>query len=143
MNSYTLDSSVIIKWFSSSNENDLENALSLRNDIKKGLCIISVPDLLFYEIANALRYNPHFTETDVKDALQSIYDMEFNIVRTDKDIMLTAIDIAFNFKTTVYDATFLATSSRQNSIFITADYKFFDRVKDYNKIIKLSDFESA
>jgi len=97
-----------------------------------------VTDLLFYEISNALRYNPHFTESDVKDALQSIYDMELNIIRADKDLLCKAIEIAFSFKVSVYDAVFIATAKRLNNAFLTADYKFYDRIKDLQNVMRLS-----
>ena len=129
----------MIKWFSQYNEDDLDKALSLRNSIQKGLCIITVPDLLFYEVSNALRYNPDFTDADVKDALQSLYDMGFDTVRVEKEILHSAIEIAFKYNVTVYDAAFLALSMKLNKSFVTADYKFFERIKDFHIIVKLTD----
>ncbi|MCX5815395.1 MAG: type II toxin-antitoxin system VapC family toxin [Proteobacteria bacterium] len=139
MNSYVLDTSVVIKWFSKYDEDDLDKALSLRNSIQEGLCIITVPDLLFCEVSNALRYNPHFTESDVKDALQSLYDMGFDTVGVEKEILHNAIEIAFKYNVTVYDASFLAISMKLNKAFVTADYKFFERIKDFHAIVKLTD----
>jgi len=54
-----LDASVVLKWFV--NEADSGQALKLREDFYAGKREIVVPDLLFFEIANALRYNPTFS----------------------------------------------------------------------------------
>lgn len=49
------DSSVVIKWFS--DEDATDKALAIREGYINGKIEIVVPDLLLYEIANALRYN--------------------------------------------------------------------------------------
>jgi len=139
LNSYILDTSVVVKWFSEYDEDDLDKALSLRNSIQESLCIITVPDLLFYEVSNALRYNPHFTESDIKDALQSLYDMGFDTIGVEKEILHNAIEIAFKYNVTVYDASFLALSMKLNKALVTADYKFFEHMKDFQGIVKLTD----
>lgn len=38
-----------------------------------------MPDLIFYELANALRYSPRFTDKDVKDAIKSVLDIGFDV----------------------------------------------------------------
>jgi len=57
---FVLDTSVILKWFSQSIESDLDPALQLRQSMLEGIVFFVVPDLLFYELANALRHNPIF-----------------------------------------------------------------------------------
>lgn len=131
--------SVVIKWFSTYDEDDLDKALSLRKSIQEGSCVITTPDLLFYELSNALRYNPHFTEADVKDAIQSLYDMGFDIIGVEKEILHNSIEIAFKYNVTVYDATFLALSMKLDKPFVTADYKFFERIKGFHAAVKLTD----
>ncbi|MBI4378958.1 MAG: type II toxin-antitoxin system VapC family toxin [Nitrospinae bacterium] len=136
---YILDTSVLIKWFSEYDEDDLDNAVNLRNKIFEGECSVIVPSLLFYEVANALRYNTRFTNKDVKDAVKSIIDMTFEVREVDKTILERAIEIAFKYNISVYDAYFLSLSQIENMPFITADYKFVDRVKGFKNIIKLSE----
>ena len=79
---FVLDTSVVVKWFSG-DEDDAEHANKLRHQIQEGLCVITIPDLLFYELANALRHNPNFTAEDVRVALDSVFDMEFDIRKVD------------------------------------------------------------
>jgi len=60
-----LEVSVVLKWFV--DEEDSDQALRLREEFYTGKREIVVPDLLLFEVANALRYNPSFTAEEVKD----------------------------------------------------------------------------
>jgi len=137
MTGYVLDTSVVIKWFSSHDEADLENALRLRDEIVSTRCIVTVPDLLFHELANALRYNPNFKCDDVKDAVAAIGDMGFVVMGVDSALIGRAVDIAFGFKTTVYDAYFMALAEAVGSPFLTADYRFHEKVKKAGYVVRL------
>jgi predicted nucleic acid-binding protein len=137
MTGYVLDTSVVIKWFSSHEEADLENAMRLRDAIITTDRVVTVPDLLIYELANALRHNPHFTCDDVKDAIDAISDMGFAVMGVDSVLMVRALEIAYQFNTTVYDAYFMALAESVKSPFITADYRFHERVKKAGNVIRL------
>jgi predicted nucleic acid-binding protein len=134
---YVLDTSVIIKWFSYSQENDLEAAQRLRSQILTGECLVTIPDLVLYELSNALRNNPRFDSLDVKDAIKSLIDMDFLVRPAEQQVMEQAIDLAGRFDVTVYDAYFLALAESEKINLVTADYKFFDKVKDVSSVIRL------
>jgi predicted nucleic acid-binding protein len=137
-----LDTSVVIKWFSEYGEDDLDKALALREGIFKGAYSIVVPDLLFYELANALRYNPRLDARDVGHAVQSVLDMGFDI-RTVEAVMLErSVDAAYQLNITVYDSYFLSLAHAGNMPLITADYKMAGRLKGSKHLLKLSDFPS-
>ena len=138
MKKFVIDTSVAVKWFSRVEE-DTENALQLRQKMFNGLCYIIVPDLMIYELANALKHNPYFTKKNVSSALDSILDMGLDIREPDGSVMTIAIEIAYKYDVTVYDAYFIALSQVEKSPFITADYKFINRIKGFKGIIKLSE----
>ena len=138
MKSYVLDTSVVVKWFSGG-EDDAGAAIELRRQMFDGLCTIVIPDLLFYELANALRHNPSFTSRDVRESLDSLFNMGLDIRKVDGPVILRAIEIAFNFNVTVYDAYFLALSQIEKKPFVTADYKFIKLIKGFKGLIKLSE----
>jgi len=142
MNRYVLDTSVVVKWFTEYNEDDIDAAISLREDILEGRISIVIPDLLFYELSNALRYNSAFDRKDVKDALQSIMDMEFDVREVNDEVLNNAVSIAFKYNVTVYDAYFLSLAIKENIPYMTADYKFIKRLKRLKNIILLSDYLS-
>lgn len=139
MREFVLDTSVVLKWFSESGENDLPQAILLRQELLAGSVAFTVPELLFYELSNALRYNPSLSSKDVQEAVDSVLDMGLTVKGVDKRVMAEAIRIAFRYAVTVYDAYFLALSRMERKPLILADYKFVERVKVSKEIIKLSD----
>ncbi|MBS3920522.1 MAG: type II toxin-antitoxin system VapC family toxin [Deltaproteobacteria bacterium] len=139
MKECVLDTSVVLKWFSGFGENDLDQALRLRQNLLDRSILFVIPELLFYELANALRYNPNFSAKDVNEALDSVFDMGLEVRRADKKVMEDAITIGFKFNIPVYDAYFVALSRIEGKPLITADYKFVERMKGTKGIIKLSD----
>jgi predicted nucleic acid-binding protein len=139
MRGFVLDTSVVLKWFSAVGEKDLDQALQLRRKMSEGTVFFVVPELLFYELANALRYNPNFSASDVKEALDSLLDMEFEIRRVDKKGMEEATAVAIKYNITVYDACFIALSRAEGKPLITADYKLADRIEGQKGIMRLMD----
>jgi len=143
MRGFVLDTSVILKWFSELEESDLDRALQLRQSMVAGTVSFVVPELLFYELANALRYNPNFSIKDVEQAVHSVFAMGLEVRGADEQVMGDAISLAFKHNLTLYDAYFLALSKKEGKPFITADYRFIGRVRGFREIIKLSDISEA
>jgi len=139
MNCFVLDTSVIVKWFSASQESDLENALWLRQAIFENQCQAMIPDLVFYELGNALRFHPQFTAADVEQALQSLVAMQLTIMAVAQEILTVAIHLAFQCDVTLYDAYFLALAQITGNILITADNKLYQRAKSNISIVHLHD----
>ena len=142
MKGFVLDTSVVLKWFSEFGENDLPQAIQLRQALLEGSVLFTVPELLFYELSNALRYNPSLSSKDVQEALDSVIDMGLVVKGVDKKVMADAISIAFKYGVTVYDAYFLALSRIEKKPLIIADYKFAEKVKASKEILRLSDLTS-
>lgn len=134
-----LDSSVIIKWFS--DEEDSDKARVIRNNHVQGRLDIIAPDLLLYEIANALRYNNAVNEKDIQDAVDSIFKLDLSIIIPTREVLHNAISIAKKHNTTVYDAHYLAIAQFLNIPLITADQKFFQKVKNTGCIELLKEIE--
>lgn len=126
---YVLDASVVAKWFVVEEGDDI--ALSLRKQFEEKEIDIVVPDLLLYEIANALRYNPKFDEKDVKDSVDSIIDMGIRILIPFSDEIKKAVDMAFSYDITIYDAHYLALADELGIPFITADKKLYDKISEH------------
>ena len=97
-----LDASVAIKWFNKEEFSDI--ALKLREEFYNGKHEIVVPDLILYEVSNALVYNKEFSAGDISMAINSIIDMELTINIPSKDLLEKSIEIARKEKITLYDA---------------------------------------
>jgi predicted nucleic acid-binding protein len=140
MTGYVLDTSVVFKWFSESDETDLNNATRLRRGILEGAYSVTVPDLFFYELANALRYNPGLSSEEVIAAVDAIFNLEFDVRSITTELAAIAVKLAYSWNVTVYDACFLALAQKEKKTLITADYKFYERAKGARHIVRLSDF---
>jgi len=127
---YVLDASVVVKWFVE--EEGKEIALSIRDKFWRREIDIVVPDLLLYEISNALRYNPNLNEQDVKNAVDSIINMGIRILIPSGEILKKAIDMSFLYGISLYDAYYVALADELKIPFITADKKLFDKVKKFS-----------
>jgi len=119
VNMFVLDASVVIKWFTQ--EELTAKSLELRNNFVEGKIEIAVPDLLIYELANALRYNPHFQRDDVEKAIDSLYNMGIDIIVPLPGVMKSAIEMGFRYNITVYDAAYPALAQELGFTFVTAD----------------------
>ena len=101
-----------------------------RKDQNGGRKRVAVPDLLLYELANALKYNPNFDANDVSDALTSIFDMDMDIVTPIPETINSAVTLAFEHSITVYDAFYVALAKETELTFTPADRRLCERVNN-------------
>ena len=136
-----LDASVVLKWFVS--EKDSDKAEALRSEYYLGKREIIVPDLILYEVSNALHYHPDFEPLEIKEAIQTLFDIGIEIVTPTQILMSKAIDIASENIVTCYDASYFALARDLQTDFITADQKFYKRLfqNGFTDIILLKNFE--
>lgn len=79
------------------------------------------PNLLFYEVANVLKYNPRFGIEEVKSALTALEDLGIITYDFRGDLRDKSIELAYRFGVTVYDASYIALAVLQNATLYTAD----------------------
>lgn len=135
-----LDTSVIIKWYSQDNEADCEKANRLIADCKNGNLKLLIPDLLIYELGNALLKGKQFSYLQLKLALDHFYSLKVEIFSASYNLLDKAIQIASEYKLTVYDATYIALAQIKNCQLITANPRCFSKVKE-DFVINLSDLK--
>ena len=135
-----MDASVCIKWFSGLKEENVDQATKLRSDFFYKRISIIAPDLLMYEVTNALSYNPKFTSGNVIDAFNSLNSMQIKIIKPIPQVMEIAINIRYKKNISIYDSVYMALSRFINVQFITADKKLYEKVKDLGNTIFLADY---
>ena len=113
-----LDASVILKWLLT--EEGSDHALLLRDAHVKGEERIVVPSLLFYEVANVLRYN-EFPDEELLYIFEILKDLEFSLIHLSFSEFEEAMLYARSKKISVYDATYVILAKNLACELITAD----------------------
>lgn len=125
---YVVDASCVMKWFVEEDETD--KALFLREGHLRGDFIIVTPDILIYEVANALKKGAGFSETEIQESLQYLYDLRIDIVAPLPNVVYPSIHLMCEREISFYDAFYIALAQELGMRFITADEKLYEKVKD-------------
>jgi len=133
-----LDTSVILKWFKEEDYTDV--AIKIKEEFVDGLHEIVVPDLLLYEFSDAMKYSKIFDRETIKESLYHLIELGIHIVIPTEEMLLKAIDMAYSFDITIYDAVFVSLAELINAVFITADEKLYKKVKELKFVKFLTDF---
>lgn len=134
---YVLDASVVLKWFLKEKDSDL--ALGFRQKYISGNYNLALPDLILYEISNALRYEKSFSSAAVYDSVTALIDLGIDIIIPSPLLIKKALEIAYANKITFYDAVYVALASEIGFEFVTADEKLFQKIKELNFVKLLSE----
>ncbi|MHA1223637.1 MAG: type II toxin-antitoxin system VapC family toxin [Candidatus Heimdallarchaeaceae archaeon] len=135
METKVIDTSVLIKWFIK--EVKRESALELRDSYLKGEINLIAPDLILYELLNALKYIKLHNEEEMKTIFETIMNYDINLHYMDKELAEEAIKLAKNSELTIYDSSYLALAKLMDGKLITADEKLIkNSPKEYKKYVK-------
>jgi predicted nucleic acid-binding protein len=136
---YILDSSVIFKWFSYENEKNVDKALSILDMYRENKLEIIIPELVIYEVSNALRYNNNFSSIETRKIISTLINMELNMIGLSNRVIDSTIRIAYEENITIYDAVFISLSNVMKIPLISANPRHHKLLKRRN-IISLEDF---
>jgi len=135
-----LDTSVVLKWFKE--ERYAKIALKIKDEFVKGVHEIVVPDLILYEMANAMKYTEGFNTKLIKDSLTNFVAMDINIVTPTEEVMNLAIELAYKYGITIYDSVFVSLAKLIDATFVTADETLYEKVKDLKFVKFITEFKS-
>lgn len=116
-----IDASVAVKWFSAEIHAGAAQrilASAFRRD-----CILSAPDLLFYEVGNALGRGKRMGEEKIFASLGVLFGSPIEFVRLDRTMMQAAARFMIAYGLTFYDAAYGALAHILGIPLITADPK--------------------
>ncbi len=133
-----LDASVIAKWFKE--EVESKTALKIREEFYKGFHEIVIPDLVLYELSNALRYDNKFNAKMIAESIDSIFEMDMVITIPSTELISRSVELALKTGITVYDAIYIALAEQINGVFITADESLYKKAKKFRNCRLLSNF---
>ncbi len=135
-----LDASVVVKWFSVDNEQDYDKALFILELIKNGEIWLIIPDLLLYELSNALLKGKNFDIESLNVAVKTILALEVEIFNAQLPLLEKANEIAATYSLTVYDALYAALAVIKQCQLITANPKCFNKLRG-EYVVNLADVE--
>ena len=123
-----LDASIVLKWFLK--EQDSNKAINLKRKIRDGELIAIAPDLILYELANALRYKKGYKPELVSEAINAIIDLDMEIIVPTESLIKESAIISFEKDISIYDAIYVALAKETGYNFITADKKPYRNIKE-------------
>ena len=125
-----IDASIVVKWFSASGESNVNQAVDLLEHQVTGDISLVVPELVYYEVANALVHKKVLSDEMVSRAMKDLLSLGLNSYATDAGIMINACMIARKFKITVYDACYIALAQQSGHPLVTANPRHQMQIAD-------------
>lgn len=112
-----LDASVVLKWFHSDGERDLEQARALRARFEAGRLRVLAPPLLWLEVLNIAARRWRWKQDRIAELAASLPNLGFDLIEPD----LSAVARWAAAGLTAYDATYLAVAEQAGASLITDD----------------------
>ena len=134
-----IDASVVAKWFIP--EEDRAEALKLRNKHIEGSLTLIAPDLLVYEVANALSYHPELKNEDLKEDIEALFMIDLELVPPSTKLTTSIASKARQLGISVYDSSYLALAETIATNMVTADKKLYDKVKATGLVLILNELD--
>lgn len=123
-----IDASVVSKLFLPLEKHRQKSKEILRRHLQK-LDDIIVPDLLHYEVANALATKTSLPLAKILKDLSRFEIYNFSIEHLTIKDMQEASKLSRKYKVSVYDAAYAVLAREKKCDLITADEKFVEQVK--------------
>jgi predicted nucleic acid-binding protein len=134
-----IDASCAIKWFTE--EADTDVSLRLRDAYYRSKVELYAPDLMAYEVANALRFKPRTPPKRLAEWIADLFRMQIVLLPPTEDLLRQAAALSQKWETSVYDAVYLALAESMGLQLVTADNRFFDKVQHGGRVQLLSTLE--
>ncbi|PYV10671.1 MAG: hypothetical protein DMG23_06890 [Acidobacteria bacterium] len=135
---YVVDTSVAVKWYVEREEENVRHAQQLLENWGYGRCTLSAPELLIFELANALSCRRGVKLAQVLESLNHLRSLGLHLEALRWDTLAKALEIASSCGAAVYDSYFLAMALESNGILVTADQVFLRKVRRYPSVVSLS-----
>ena len=132
-----IDASVAVKWFS--DETDTAAAQRILASSFHRICVLYAPDLIFYEVGNALGGGKRVSESKVVAALRVLFDSPIEFVRLDQTMMRTTTRLMAVSGTTFYDAAYGALAQILGVPLITANPRDHGKIKEI-EVLGIAEF---
>gem|GEM_PF-5694241 len=87
-----------------------------------------------------MRYNPIYTVEYVEKAINSLIEIDFDIVLPTVKILKDSANTAKKYNTTVYDAIFVSLAKLIGAIFVTVGKKLYEKIEELKFVKFVTEF---
>ena len=122
MTEVVLDASVVVKWFTQSDEAGAQQARDLREQYKRGNLLVTVPSLLYLELLNVAGRRWSWSDDALLELALALEELEFEVVEPD----LAAVATWTGRGLTAYDAAYVAVAESQDAPLVTDDDRILE-----------------
>ncbi len=126
---FIIDASVVLKWFSRTDEPYVREAESIQEAVYKRSIILYSPDLLIYEVGNALLKGKQLPHADVQKFLEALFAIGILLLEMTLPLSQQAVVIADSMGITFYDASYMALARALSAPLISANPKHHKSIK--------------
>ena len=135
-----IDASVAAKWFVP--EGDSGKAVKLRNRHVEGELTLMTPDLIVYEVTNALSHHPDISDEALRENVEALFMVDLDLVPPSTELMALTADSARRYAISIYDSSYLALAEFIATNLVTADKRLCDKVGG-GRVLLLDDLDQA
>ncbi len=123
-----LDASVIVKWYFE--EEGSEQSNKIKELYRNHIIDIIVPDLLYFEFINAVRFNKDLTNREKNRIVKNLFNINLETIALGGSDFVDALNYAEKYDTTIYDTAYYILAMKLNCKYITADQDFYHKIQD-------------
>jgi predicted nucleic acid-binding protein len=133
------DASVLLKWaLPSDDEPDADKALLLRDAILDEVVRALLPALWLYEVGNTIarRFPTH-----ASGWLSALMKFGLEEAPPSQPWLAKTLELTSRYEVSFYDAAYHALALIHNGLFVTADTRYVNRVRETGSVIALSEWQ--
>jgi len=134
-----VDASVAVKWYVP--EKHYEKAIKLRNNYIKNTVKLLAPNLILYEVANALRFHKIYKldSNTIASAVKSLKDFEITRELSEEEWEI-AVNLSLEKNISIYDAVYAAVAKKEKATLITSDKTLYETLKNIVNTLLLENY---
>ncbi len=140
METFVIDTSVIVKWYNQKNELHTKQAYQILLDLKSETMGIIVPNIAAVELLNVLVKSKSLPFNEVKEIIKYFFSLPIVIKDISQAVLEQTAEIIETYNIAAYDALFVATAKDADCKLISDDTKAHGKITD-GTVLMLKDYK--
>ncbi|MDP2720826.1 MAG: type II toxin-antitoxin system VapC family toxin [bacterium] len=137
---YILDTSIVVKWYSSDREADLDKAHDIFDELLQGFIDVIVPDLLIYELSNSLLKSKKLSDIEINEIIERFYSYLLSIKEVNSTRIKFANELAYQHEITTYDAIYLSLAKEFSAPLVSSNPRHHKSISQI-QVINLTEWK--